>query len=41
MRLSTNSVYGIYKDKKGKLWFISNGETIFNFDGQKFVKAAF
>jgi ligand-binding sensor domain-containing protein len=39
--LSTNSVYGIYKDKKGKLWFISNGETIFNFDGQKFVKAAF
>lgn len=34
-----NSVYVIFKDKKGKLWFVSNGETLLHFDGQKFYKA--
>ncbi|MBK8848522.1 MAG: hypothetical protein IPO27_19070 [Bacteroidetes bacterium] len=39
--LTGNSVYVIYKDKKGKLWFVCNGEAILQFDGQKFSKVTF
>lgn len=39
--LSGNSVYVIYKDKKGKLWFVANGEAVHHFDGQKFSKVIF
>ena len=39
--LSSNSVYVIYKDMKGKLWFVSNGEAILHFDGQKFSRVTF
>ncbi len=39
--LSGNAVYVIFKDKKGKLWFVSNGEHIFHFDGRKFAKVVF
>jgi hypothetical protein len=30
-------VYGIFKDRAGKLFYVCNGEAIFQFDGQRFV----
>lgn len=39
--LSGNAVYVIFKDKSGRLWFVSNGEKIFHFDGQKFLEVTF
>jgi ligand-binding sensor domain-containing protein len=35
--LSSNNVYGIFKDRAGKLFYVCNGEAIFQFDGQRFV----
>lgn len=39
--LSGNSVTVIYKDKKGDLWFVSNGDTILRFNGHTFTKVTF
>lgn len=39
--LSGNSIWNIYKDNKGELWFVSNGESIYKFDGNEFVKINF
>lgn len=36
-----NSITCIFKDKKGKLWFIVNGDTIQYFDGKLFRIASF
>lgn len=36
-----NSIWKIYKDNKGELWFVSNGEAIYKFDGNEFVKINF
>lgn len=38
--LSGNAVTVIYKDKKGELWFVSNGNAVCRFDGQGFSKVA-
>lgn len=39
--LSGNSVNVIYKDKEGDLLFVSNGDAVNRFDGQKFSKISF
>lgn len=39
--LTGNSVATIYKDKKGELWFVSNGDAILKFNGQSFTKVNF
>jgi len=39
--LAGNAVYVIYKDKKGELWFVSNGDAINRFDGEKFSRVNF
>lgn len=36
--LSGNSVPLIYKDRQGVLWFVSNGDSMYHFDGQTFLK---
>lgn len=39
--LTGNSILTIYKDKKGELWFVTNGESICKFNGQSFTKFEF
>lgn len=39
--LSGNSIWAIYKDKKGELWFVTNGEAICKFNGETFNKVEF
>ncbi len=39
--LTGNAIWTIYKDKKGELWFVVNGEVICKFNGQTFSKYEF
>ncbi|MFN5356693.1 MAG: two-component regulator propeller domain-containing protein [Bacteroidota bacterium] len=39
--LPGNSIWVIYKDRDGKMWMVTNGETVCQYDGKKFVKVEF